>query len=173
MHAVSHTSDHFELIEKYATQMVKQGIAYMDTTTQEEQQKGRFDRVDSPCRANSLEENLRLWKELRNGTEEGLTACLRAKMNMQDNNGSMRDPVIFRSNTTPHARTKTKYKAYPTYDLACPIVDSVEGVTHALRDRQYSDREPQYRWFLEKLKLRHVRIWGFSRINFVPSLNLP
>ena len=125
---------------------------------------------DSPYRTSTIDENLRLWKEMQKGSEEGLKCCVRAKIDMQSNNGALRDPATFRCNLTPHHQTKEKYKVYPTYDLACPIVDALEGVTHALRDRQYSDRDAQYEWFLTNLKLRKVHLWGFSRINFVKTL---
>ena len=168
--SVSHTSDWFKEIKEITVRMIKEGLAYVDPREQEVQQKERYEKKDGPHRTASVEENLRLFDEMHKASEEGLKCCLRAKINLQSDNGALRDPTIFRCNLTPHAQTKDTYKAYPTYDLACPIVDSLEGVTHALRDRQYSDRDAQYQWFITNLRLRKVELEGFSRINFVKTL---
>lgn len=87
-------------------------------------------------------------------------------MNMKDKVGCLRDPVFYRCKDDPHHRTKDKYKAYPTYDLTCPIVDSIEGVTHALRTTEYIDRNALYHWVLKKLELRtDIEIYNFSSLN--------
>ncbi|CAK9028868.1 Bifunctional glutamate/proline--tRNA ligase (Bifunctional aminoacyl-tRNA synthetase) [Includes: Glutamate--tRNA ligase (Glutamyl-tRNA synthetase) (GluRS) [Durusdinium trenchii] len=193
---VSHTSDHFEFILKCAIRLIKQGDAFMDDTPQEQMSQERRAAIDSKRRNLSLSENLARFMGMVFGADsaplraptydvelseadlallkaEGAVLkdwCLRAKIDMQHKNQTLRDPVLFRSNDLPHARTKNTYMAYPTYDLACPIVDSIEGVTHALRDIQYRDRVPLYAWFFPKLGLREVKIADFSRLNFLYTL---
>lgn len=167
---LSHTSDFFPQIEKYCEQMLREGTAYADNTNVEKMREERFDGIESACRSQSPEENLRIWEEMKQGTQSGLTYCIRAKMDMQAANKALRDPVMYRCNLTPHHQTGTTYKVYPTYDFACPIVDSLEGVTHALRTNEYHDRNDQYAWFLNALRLRKVNIWDYSRLNFVYTL---
>lgn len=100
--------------------------------------------VESASRAQTPEQNLELFEKMLSG--EARDYCVRAKIDMQALNKCMRDPVLYRCNDIPHHRTGNKYKAYPTYDFMCPILDSHEGVTHALRTNEYSDRIPQYFW---------------------------
>ncbi|KAJ3321097.1 hypothetical protein HDU76_000149 [Blyttiomyces sp. JEL0837] len=167
---VSHTSDHFDKMYELALVMIKKGKAYVDDSNQETMRAERMECIESKCRNLPVEENLRRFAEMTKGSEEGLKMCLRAKIDMKEKNGAMRDPVIYRCNLTPHHQTGTKWKLYPTYDFACPIVDSTEGVTHALRTTEYRDRNPQYEWFLRALDLRWVHIWEFGRVNFVYTL---
>lgn len=167
---MTRTSDHFDTCEEFARMMIREGTAYCDDTPQEKMRQERFDGISSACRDNSVEENMRRFEEMKVGSEEGLKNCLRAKLDMQNLNKALRDPVLYRCNLTPHHNAGDKYKIYPTYDFACPIVDSVEGVTHALRTSEYNDRNAQYYWILEALRLRKPHIWDYSRLNFVYTL---
>lgn len=167
---VSYTSDHLETLYQYCIRMIKEGHAYADDTPQEKMRDERMKGVASACRDKSVEENLAILGEMKEGTEKGQTYCIRAKMSVDNPNKAMRDPVIYRCNVeVPHHRTGTAWKMYPTYDFACPIVDSLEGVTHALRTTEYADRGPQYQWFLDTLKLRQVHMWDFARMNFIKT----
>ncbi|XP_058021417.1 bifunctional glutamate/proline--tRNA ligase isoform X2 [Ahaetulla prasina] len=161
----TYTSDHFEKIMKYAEKLIHEGKAYVDDTPAEQMKTEREQRIESKHRNNSVEKNFQMWEEMKKGTEYGQTCCLRAKIDMNSNNGCMRDPTLYRCKNQPHPRTGNTYNIYPTYDFACPIVDSVEGVTHALRTTEYHDRDEQFYWIIEALGIRKPYIWEYSRLN--------
>lgn len=168
---ITYSSDYFQEMYDYCVQMIKDGKAYCDDTPTERMREERSEGIPSCRRERSVEENLKIFtEEMKNGTEEGLKNCVRAKIDYQALNKALRDPVIYRCNLTPHHRTGTAWKIYPTYDFCVPIVDSLEGVTHALRTIEYRDRNPQYEWMLNALNLRKVHIWDFARVNFVRTL---
>ena len=145
----------------------KMELKWLPATVSEQRKYG----LDSFSKHRSIDENLRLWEEMLRGTPKGLECCVRANMGMTHKNKCMRDPVTYRCVVdTPHPRFGDKYKAYPTYDFACPVVDSVEGVTHALRTIEYADRNEQYKWFINALGLRDVNIYEFSKLNFVHTV---
>ncbi|KZO97792.1 glutamate-tRNA ligase [Calocera viscosa TUFC12733] len=167
---LSHTSDWFEKLYELCVELIKRGKAYADDTEQEQMRAERAERLPSKRRDMAPAETLARFEEMKAGTPEGQRWCIRAKISYDDVNGALRDPVIYRCNLTPHHRTGSTWKVYPTYDFACPIVDSLEGVTHALRTNEYRDRNPQYHWFLSALGLRDVHVWDFSRIAFIYTL---
>lgn len=164
---VVHTSDHFAKILEYTEQLIKQGDAFMDDTDAELVKEQRRAVIPSKNRDLSIEENLRLFKAMCDGTEEGMKCSLRAKIDYTHKNATMRDPVIYRYVGGSHHITGEQFKAYPMYDLACPLIDHIDGVTHALRANEYAARHEQYAWFLERLGLPNIEIFDFSRIDFV------
>ncbi|GAA6039961.1 hypothetical protein JCM8097_002640 [Rhodosporidiobolus ruineniae] len=168
--ATSYTSDYFDQLHEYAVQMIKLGKAYADDTEQEVMRDQRMNGLPSKNRDLTAEQSLEKFALMATGSDEGRRWCLRARMSVDDPNKALRDPVIYRCNDLPHHRTGTKYKIYPTYDFACPVVDSLEGVTHALRTNEYRDRNPQYYWMLDALQLRRVEVWDFGRLAFVYTL---
>lgn len=140
------TSDSFPLIQDMCERLLRQGDAYVDDTDAETMKKEREARQESKHRNNSVKKNLQMWEEMVKGTDYGLMCCVRAKIDMNSNNGCMRDPTIYRCKIAAHPRQGNRYKVYPTYDFACPIVDSIEGITHALRTTEYHDRDEQFYW---------------------------
>lgn len=172
---VTYTSDYFNQLQTYAEKMILDGNAYADDTPSADLADQRAERLPSRWRDRPVEENLAIFQEMVSGSAKGRRYCLRARLNYDSLNGALRDPIIYRfpnfdkvaNKERPHHRTGWRWKIYPTYDFACPVVDSLEGVTHALRTTEYTDRNEQYQWFLGALRLRQVHIWDFARINFV------
>jgi len=167
----THTSDYFDLIADKCKWMIENDLAYCDNTDVETMRKERFDGIASKCRNQTKEENLKIWNDMLKGEAYARAYCVRAKMSVDNPNKCMRDPTIYRFKDEPHDRTGNKWKVYPTYDFACPIVDSIEEVTHAMRTNEYADRVPQYEWFQKKLNLPHkTKIYEFSRLCFVSTI---
>ncbi|PAV81276.1 hypothetical protein WR25_02110 [Diploscapter pachys] len=166
----SHSSDHFELMLQFCEKLLKEGKAYCDDTETETMRKEREERVESKNRNNDPAKNLAMWEEMKKGSERGQQCCVRLKIDMQSNNGAMRDPTIYRCKPEEHVRTGTKYKVYPTYDFTCPIVDSVEGVTHTLRTTEYHARDEQFYFIADALGLRKPHIWEYSRLNMTNTV---
>jgi glutamyl-tRNA synthetase len=179
---ITYTSDYFPEMMDLAEKMITAGDLYADDTPVEKMREERMHGVESACRSGrSVEDNMRLFHEMIKGSEEGLKNCMRIKLDMTAANKALRDPVAWRCNLVPHWRTGEKYKVYPTYDFACPFVDSFEGVTHALRTSEYKDREPQFYWILKLQQkvwnvqgggkvLEDVHIWDYSRLSFVHTV---
>ncbi|TIA90962.1 hypothetical protein E3P99_01308 [Wallemia hederae] len=168
---ITFTSDYFQLLYDKAIEMIKLGKAYTDDTPAEELKAQRFSRQPSKHRDMSVDEVLQHFEEMSKGTEEGSRWVLRAKIDYASDIGTMRDPNIYR--VVPHAdhhRTGKQWKVYPLYDFCMPIVDSVEGVTHALRSNEYHERNPLYNWIVDTLGMRKAEIWDFGRMNFTYTL---
>jgi len=163
----TYTSDYIGMLDGVMETMILAGKAYADDTDADQMKVERDAGTPSKCRDLPAEENVRRFKEMLKGSDEGLKYCIRGKIDMQCLNKCMRDPVFYRCKVDePHHRHGWKYKAYPTYDFCCAIIDSHEGVTHALRSLEYSDRKAMYHWVLENTGYKRVELTEFSRMNF-------
>jgi len=170
---LTHSSDYFQQLIDVCEKLISKGILYCDDTEVEQMREERKNMIDSKCKNNSIEENLRRWNEMKAGSEEGLKNIVRANLNMKDTNAVMRDFACYRCvGGASHHITGDKYKVYPMYDFCCPIIDAWEGVTHALRSNEYSDRIPQYHWVQRTAIENDIAsstsiIYEFSRLNLV------
>jgi len=163
----TYASDYIDFLAELMEKMIREGKAYVDDTDADTMKEQRRAGVESKCREQPQERNLAMWKEILAGSPEGQKYAVRAKIDMQCLNMCMRDPVFYRCKVdVPHHRHGTRYKAYPTYDFCCAIIDSKEGVTHALRSLEYSDRAHMYEWVLKNTGFKHVELTEFSRMNF-------
>jgi len=106
----SHSSDHFDILIDYCKQLIEKGLAYCDDTEPEEMKIQRDQRQESVNRNNSVEKNLAMWSDMLVGNDQGRKSCVRLKINMNSNNGCMRDPTIYRCKPEEHVRTGNKYK---------------------------------------------------------------
>lgn len=147
------TSDYFDILYNYAIKLIKLGKAYVDDLSKEEikEYRGTFNTPgkESPYRNRSVEENLRLFEEMKAGKYADGEKVLRAKIDMASPNINMRDPVIYRIFNASHHRTGDKWCIYPMYDFAHPVSDAIERVTHSICTLEYEDHRPLYEWCIQ------------------------
>ena len=145
-------SDYFEQTYELAVGLIKKGLAYVCELTAEEFSKYRGDTSHpavSPWRDRPIEESLDLFERMKNGEFPEGKYTLRAKIDLSSGNFNMRDPVLYRIRYIEHHRQGTKWCIFPMYDLAHPIQDALEGITHSLCSLEYEDHRPLYNWVIE------------------------
>ncbi len=150
-----YASDYFEQFYAFAQYLIGAGHAYVDSQDAESTRKNRGTLTepgrDSPYRNRSVEENLTLFREMREGRHPEGSHVLRARIDMASPNMNMRDPVCYRILNSAHHRTGDRWHVYPMYDYAHPIEDALERITHSLCSLEFQDHRPLYDWLLERL----------------------
>ena len=165
-----YSSDYFEVLYRYAVQLIKDGKAYVCSLSPQEIRDYRGTLTepgrDSPYRTRSVEENLDLFERMRAREFEDGAHVLRAKIDMASPNLNMRDPVMYRILRAEHHRTGDRWCIYPTYDFAHGLSDSIEGVTHSVCTLEFEDHRPLYDWILDELNVDcHPQQIEFARLN--------
>ena len=163
-------SDYFDKCYEYAVELIKKGKAYVCDLTSEEMREYRGTLTEpgreSPWRNRSVEENLRLFEEMKEGKYPDGAKTLRAKIDMASPNINLRDPAIYRIVHTEHHRQGNKWCIYPLYDYAHPIQDALEGITHSLCSLEFENHRPLYDWVINEIGFEHKpHQWEFARLN--------
>ena len=165
-----YASDYFDVIYSLAVKLIKDGKAYVDDLSSEEIKNTRGTLtepgINSPYRDRSVEENLTLFTQMKDGVYKDGEKVLRAKIDMASPNINLRDPVIYRVLHATHHRTGDKWCIYPMYDFAHPLCDSQQGITHSICTLEFEDHRPLYNWVIENTGVSHKpRQIEFARLN--------
>ena len=162
-------SDYFDDMYQYAISLINNNLAYVCDLTNEEikDMRGTLTTFgkESPFRNRSIDENLKLFQDMKDGKFKNGEKTLRAKIDMSHSNLNMRDPVIYRILHAHHHRTGNDWCIYPMYDWAHGLEDSIERITHSLCSLEFEDHRPLYDWFLHSLNVYHPQQIEFARLN--------
>jgi len=168
--AITYSSDYYQQLYDYAIDLIKKGLAYVDSLTMDEirayrgtlQEPGR----ESPYRSRSVEDNLDLFLRMKAGEFPDGAHVLRARIDMGSGNVNMRDPVLYRIRHVPHQRTGNEWCIYPMYDYAHPISDALEHISHSLCTLEFQDHRPLYDWLIDHLSVPCKPVQTeFARLN--------
>jgi len=162
---VTHASEYFDKLYELAIELIKRGKAYVCHQVGDQIKQGRQDRTDSPWRDRPIEENLRLFEDMKNGKFKEGEATLRMKQDMKSENPVMRDLIAYRIKYTPHPHVGDKWVIYPSYDYTHCLNDSLEDITHSLCTLEFERRRESYNWLVDVLGLYRPLVWECSRLN--------
>ena len=169
-----YASDYFDQLYEWAEQLIERGLAYVDDQTLEEMRASRgtveTPGTDSPWRNRSVEENLRLFREMKAGKYPDGAKVLRAKIDMAHPNMMFRDPILYRIKHAHHHRTGDKWCIYPMYDYTHGQCDSIEHITHSICTLEFDVHRPLYDWFIETLGIYPSHQYEFARLNLTYTL---
>lgn len=164
-----YASDYFDQLYQWAEQLIAAGKAFVCDLNAEEMRQYRGTLTEpgknSPYRDRTVEENLKLFREMRDGKYPDGARTLRAKIDMASPNLNLRDPVMYRILRAHHHRTGDKWLMYPMYDWAHGQSDSIEGITHSICTLEFENHRPLYDWFCVNLGIYHPRQMEFARLN--------
>ncbi len=169
-----YASDYFDQLYEWAEQLIRRGLAYVDDQTQEQirENRGTVEKpgTPSPWRDRSPEENLKLFREMRDGKYAEGEKVLRAKIDMAHPNMMFRDPLLYRIKFAHHHRTGDKWCIYPMYDYTHGQCDSIEQITHSICTLEFDVHRPLYDWFIETLGIYPSHQYEFARLNLTYTL---
>lgn len=174
-HSNPYASDYFGQLYDYAVTLIKKGLAYVDSQTAEQIRGTRGTLTEpgsnSPDRDRPVEENLRLFEEMKAGKHADGSLSLRAKIDMASPNMNMRDPVVYRIRHAEHHNTGNDWCIYPMYDFTHCLSDALEGITHSICTLEFEDHRPLYDWFLDQTDPPcHPRQIEFARLQMEYTL---
>ncbi|MFT5046143.1 MAG: glutaminyl-tRNA synthetase [Porticoccaceae bacterium] len=165
-----HASDYFDTLYEYACELIRQGKAYVDSSSAEEMREMRGTLtepgIESPHRNRSVEQNLELFGQMKAGEFDNGAHVLRAKIDMASGNINLRDPTLYRIRKVHHVRTGDKWSIYPMYDYTHCVSDAIENITHSLCTLEFEDHRPLYDWVLDQLGTKsHPQQIEFARLS--------
>ena len=165
--SIEYVSDNLEVLYSNAEKLIKSNDAYICICKQDKISNNRREMKECKCTKRSIEENEKMWHDMfgEKKYKEG-SALVRFRGDMKSGNTTMRDPTLFRINTKKHARMELKYRVWPTYDFAGIIFDSISGVTHAMRSKEFELRKELHHTILDKLEMEKAEFVFFGRLNF-------
>ena len=169
-----YASDYFDQLYEWAEDLIKRGLAYVDDQTQDQirENRGTVEKpgTPSPWRDRSPEENLKLFREMKDGKYAEGEKVLRAKIDMAHPNMMFRDPLLYRIKFAHHHRTGDKWCIYPMYDYTHGQCDSIEQITHSICTLEFDVHRPLYDWFIQTLGIYPSHQYEFARLNLTYTL---